>query len=216
MLLISSDSRTPEPYNAPQTGPAPFYVAGQANAAAAAQQQQQAPYPQLPYPSNDPRSRIPSGGKAPPSSDPYHHRPQSTYDNPQELSTSTYASPTEGHPQSFPHQVQPQSQNPNNNDYSPSVYSATDNQNHQFHGGQQPFNQAPPIQQQQQQQQQAAPPPNHQPPQVSSPNLQQNAYPIPGSGPPPGGYQAYQAPRPQQQGYAAAAGAGVNPNDFYR
>lgn len=201
--LTCPDSRTPEPYNAPQNGPSPFYVVGQGRTTQ--QSSQQAPYAQPTYPSNDPRSRIPSGGKPPPSSDPYHHRPQSTYDNPQELSTSSYASPTEGHPQTFP------SQN-HHNDYSPSGYSATDNPSHQYHGGQQPFSQVPPVQQQQQQQYQAQP--SHQPPQAPSPNLQQNSYPAPSSGPPSGGYQAYQAPRPQQQGYVAAAGS--NPNDFYR
>ncbi|KAA6413585.1 MAG: SH3 domain [Lasallia pustulata] len=194
----SADSRIPEPYNAPQNGPAPFYVIGQGNVAQ--QSSQQGQYPQPAYPSNDPRSRIPSGGKPPPPSDPYHHRPQSTYDNPQELSTSTYASPTEGPPQSFPRA------NPNP-DYSPTVYSGPDHQNHQYHGGQQPFSQAPATQQQQA-------PPSHQPPHAPSPSLQQTPYPPPSSGPPPGGYQAYQAPRPQQQGHVAAAGA--NPSDFYR
>ncbi|MCJ1230696.1 ESCRT-0 subunit protein hse1 [Toensbergia leucococca] len=203
------DSRTPQPRPASQAPSSQFYPTNPNSQPPPSQSQQQQP----PYPHpTDPRPRIPSSSK--PQQDPYSHRPQSTYDNPQELSTSTYASPTDPRPQSQsfpPPSINPQSQPPisrlqsyppseNNNPNGPH----TQQQPH-YHGSQQPFGQAGQQQQQQQQQQQ--------PPQAPSPNLQ-TPYPVLNTGPPPGGYVAYQAPRPQQQGYTAEAGG--NPNDFYR
>ncbi|MCJ1259918.1 ESCRT-0 subunit protein hse1 [Lignoscripta atroalba] len=185
-------SRTPQPQIPPQNGPTPFYVVGQANA----QQPQQ---PQ--YPTHDPRDRTSSGTRPAQPSDPYHHRPQSTYDNPQELGTSSYSSPTDTRPQSYQPPLKPQQAA--NNEYSPSVYSPDDPPlQQQYHGNQQPFSQGPPPQQ-----------PTHQPPQAPMPSMQ-NPYPVLNSAPPPVSYQAYQPPKPQQQGYAA--GGGNNPNDFYR
>ncbi|MCJ1452306.1 ESCRT-0 subunit protein hse1 [Mycoblastus sanguinarius] len=213
-------SHTPKPQYPPQNGPQPFAYAGQAPPS----QQQQ---PQ--YPPNDPRNRTPSGNQpapapAPtPSSDQYNHRPQSTYDNPQELSTSSYASPTDGRPQSYPPHLQ---QSQPQNEYSPSLYSPTDGEPPQQHqasqsqyGAQQapyPQGAAPPSQHHQPQYApyQQDPPPSQPPPQAPSPNLGQNPYPVLNSGPPSGGYQAYQ-PQPQHQpGHVAEAGG--NPNDFYR
>ncbi|KAL9119861.1 MAG: hypothetical protein Q9187_003580 [Circinaria calcarea] len=190
------DSRTPQPHNPPQNGPAPFYVAGQANL------QQQRPQ-QSQYPHQDPRNRTPSGSRPPPQTEPYHHRPQSTYDHPQELGTSSYASPIEPRPQSYPPQFQPHIQ-AQGADYSPSVYSSDDAPSQQqYHGNQQPFGQAPPPQQ-----------PAHPPPQAPSPKLQ-SPYPVLNSGPPAGPYQAYQPP-PQAPPQGYVGGAGSNPNDFYR
>ncbi|MCJ1369525.1 ESCRT-0 subunit protein hse1 [Loxospora ochrophaea] len=186
------DSRTPQPQNPPQNGPAPFYIAGQTNP----QQVQSSQYV-----AQDPRIRTPSGSRVTQPVDPYHHRPQSTYDNPQELGTSSYASPTDGRPQSHIPQFQPQAQ-ASNNEYSPSVYSPSESQGQSQFPNQQPFAQAPPPAQ-----------PTQQPPQAPSPNLQ-TPYPVLNSGPPTGGYQAYQPPRPQHQGYTA--GSGADPKDYYR
>lgn len=202
-----SDPRT-QNQNPPQNGPLPFFVAGQSN---------QPPSQQQPhYRPNDPRSRNTSGNQAPLSSDPYHHRPQSTYDNPQELGTSHYASPTDqARPQSYPppHQARPQ-----NDDYSPSVYSPADGdvgqqppqqqQQQQY----QPYTQGPPQSQQQQ-------PPHQSASQAPSPNLGPTPYPVLNTGPPAGvGYQAYHAPpsQQQQQQPGQVANAGGDPNDFYR
>ncbi len=209
LIKKNADSRTPQPQNPPQNGP---------------QQSQYSP--------NDPRNRTTSGNPPPqPSSDPFHHRPISTYDNPQEL--GTYTSPTDGRPQSYlppPTGQQPLTQHQQPNEYSPSVYSPSDEPSQPYHGGQQPFSQGPPAQhqppsqappapqpaqQQQQQPYQAPQPPYptqqqpaHQPPPVPSPNLQ-SPYPVLNSGPPQGGYQPYRAP---EQAQHAAGG----PDDFYR
>ncbi|MCJ1364443.1 ESCRT-0 subunit protein hse1 [Acarospora aff. strigata] len=207
----SHPSRTPQPQTLPQNGPSPFYVVNQA-----------------PPQHADPRSRTPSGTKPPSTFDPYsaaappaQHRPQSTYDNPQELGTSAYDSPvdnphphthTHGPSQSYPPQLQSQSQSqpPQHSTYPPPDAPGSG-----------------PYQAQQQQYPLAGQdlPPSYQAPQAPSPNLQ-NPYPVlnsgppsGGGGPPPGGYQAYQAPRPPQTytaGAGVGAGAGGNPNDFYR
>lgn len=194
------------PQNAPQNGPLPFFVVGQSNQPPSQQQSH--------YPPNDTRSRNASGNQVPTSSDPYHHRPQSTYDNPQELGTSQYASPTEARPQSYPPPHQPR---PEKDDYSPSVYSPADGE----------VAQQPPQQQQQQyqpyspgpQQSQQQNPPHQSAPRAPSPNPGPTPYPVLNTGPPAGvGYQAYHAPpsqkQQQQQGYVANAGG--DPNDFYR
>jgi len=213
--LTHQASRTPQPQNPPQNGPAPFYVVGQG-----------------PPQQSDPRSRTPSGTKPAPAFDPYaappqQHRPQSTYDNPQELGTSAYDSPVDTHgrpPQAYPAQSQqPQHSIPHNHDYPPhSNYPPGADAQGPYQAQQPPVGPG----------QGHDLPPSHQPPQAPSPNLQ-NPYPIlnsgpPGGGmgaPPAGGYQAYQAPRPQQQqqyaagagvGAGTGAGPGANPNDFYR
>ncbi|KAL8718678.1 MAG: hypothetical protein Q9225_004214 [Loekoesia sp. 1 TL-2023] len=206
------DSRTPQPQNPPTNGPLPFSYGGQ---------QPSLPAQQAPYLSNDPRGRTPSGSQAPPSSNPYEHRPQSTYDNPQELSTNSYASPTDGRPQGYP----PQQHQPNS-EYSPSIYTPGGDEppppqqsqyppQQAYPQHQQPFAQGPPLQQQQQpygsgsipQHQQ---PPTHKPPQAPSPIPQnQTPYPTLNQGPPHGAYQPY-----REQGHTVD-GVG-NPNDFYR
>lgn len=181
--------------------------------------------------SPDPRNQAQtSAPQQPPHADPYQpvsHRPQSTYDNPQELGTSVYDSPID-HPapaQRLPYpptaqaspaghqQFQQQQQ-----DYSPSVYPAEE------------ASQLPPAstvsqiphQFQQQQQQQPPypnspgapsgahqPPPSHQPPPVPG-AAQQQQYTSYTPAPPAastGEYQAYQPPQ---------GGAGSNPASFYR
>ncbi|KAL8701905.1 MAG: hypothetical protein Q9201_004662 [Fulgogasparrea decipioides] len=219
------DSRTPQSQNPPQNGPLPFTYG--------AQQPSQPPPQQTPYPSKDPRARTPSASQPPPSSNPYDHRPQSTYDNPQELGTSSYTSPTEGRPQGYP----PQQHQPNT-EYSPSIYTAGGDEppaqqqsqpqyppnqvSYPPPQHQPPYPQGPlPPQQQQQQaygagsapqfQQQQGLPPHKAPQQASSPVPQnQTPYPVLNSGPPHGvGYQPY-----RETGYAA--GGEGNPNDFYR
>ncbi|KAL8941330.1 MAG: hypothetical protein Q9216_002315 [Gyalolechia sp. 2 TL-2023] len=215
------DSRTPQLQNPPQNGPLPFSYGGQ---------QPSIPAQQAPYPSNDPRGRTPSASQPPPSSNPYEHRPQSTYDNPQELSTNSYASPTDGRPQGYPQQP--------NADYSPSIYTPSGDEppppqqsqyalppQQSYPPHQQPYQQGlPPQQPQQQQQQQPYGPgsvglgsvphhqqvPAHKPPQAPSPIPQnQTPYPALNSAPQQGGYQPYPG-----QGHTVD-GIG-NPNDFYR
>ncbi|KAI4251002.1 MAG: hypothetical protein LQ352_005136 [Teloschistes flavicans] len=211
------DSRTSQPQNPPQNGSLPFTYGAQPS---------QPPSQQTPYPSNDPRARTPSTSQAPPSSNPYDHRPQSTYDNPQELGTSSYASPTDGRPQGYPQQ---QPQHPANTEYSPSIYTPGGDEPPapvQPQQSQYPLPQQqqsyPPPQQQQQQHQMPYPqgPPSQQqnaygkaPQQSSSPAPQgQTPYPVLNSGPPQHGGNAYQPYR--EPGYAADGGG--NPNDFYR
>lgn len=168
--------------------------------------------------SPDPRAQFPGG--APPVSDPYppaHHRPQSTYDHPQELGTSVYDSPVDhsvggqrpGYPPSgpvapTPHQQFQQQQQPQQ-DYSPSVYSSEEAAaQHQF----------PPQQQQQPlpyPNAQAQAPPTHQPPPVpgtAPPQPTQYTAFNPAVAPSGGEYKAYQPP----QGGASAS----NPASFYR
>ena len=218
------------PSQPPQNGPQSFVYANQAPSSQAAQ-----------YPPGDSRIRP---GNAPPSSNPvtepyHHHRPQSTYDNPQELSTSTYASPTTNNP---PPQFYPQHvgrQNTGGSEYSPSLYSPTDGEGHQQSQLPYPQQQAPtssyaggppPSQLSAQPPypntpsaphptQNYGPPPSSSapPPPSSSPGLGGNPYPTLNSGPPPAnpGYQAYQ-PQGQRPGYAPPVDGGGNPNDFYR
>lgn len=193
--------------------------------------------------SPDPRTQYPGGTQPlsqplvqqqPPQSDlyqPVHHRPQSTYDSPQELGTSVYDSPVD-HPNAanqrppYPpsgqappsaHQ-QFQQQQQQQQDYSPSVYSPDDPVQLQSASG---MPQQPPHQYPQQQQAQQAPyptspphqqaPPSHQPPPVPGAASQPTQYaafnPAP-SAPPTGEYQAYQ---PSQAGVPAS-----NPASFYR
>ncbi|MCJ1336332.1 ESCRT-0 subunit protein hse1 [Bachmanniomyces sp. S44760] len=192
------DSRLAQGHNAQQSGPAPFHMLPQ-NSGNQPHQPQQSQYPQ--YPPQDPRIQTPSGN-IPPTSDPYSRHPQSTYDHPQELGTSTYSSPTDPRPQSYPPQFHSHQQAPLN-EYSPSVYTPDEASTQPYPPHQhQPYTQAPPPQQT-----------AYQAPKPTSP-APQNPYPVLNSGPPATNYQAYQPPKAQQQGYAA--GEGTNPNDFYR
>ncbi|KAJ5721563.1 uncharacterized protein N7483_009497 [Penicillium malachiteum] len=149
-----------------------------------------------------------------PQSDPYqpvHHRPQSTYDHPQELGTSVYDSPVEhptGQRPGYPpngqvppasHQQYPQAQQSQGQEYSPSVYEDS-------------AQQVPPASQYPPQQQTQHPPyPNspapHQPPSAQPP-AQYTAFNPTTSAPAAGEYQPYQAP----QGGVSTS----NPASFYR
>ncbi|KAL2012287.1 hypothetical protein VTN00DRAFT_5005 [Thermoascus crustaceus] len=215
---------TPRPQDSqtPQPNPAAHYSAEQT----------------LPYPttvqSPDLRNRTPSGGRPlvqqqqqhpPDSFQPVHHRPQSTYEHPQELGTSVYDSPVKQHypynqgtqqppaaHQQFQQQEQQQQQ-----DYSPSVYSPED-------GGQPPSSagatlpphpQFPPQQQQPPYPTSAASPtsqppqPMHQPPPIPTSSPQPTPYPSLNAGQPAGGgYQAYQPPN--------ANSVNANPASYYR
>ncbi|KAK2761705.1 ESCRT-0 subunit protein hse1 [Arachnomyces sp. PD_36] len=208
---------SPRPQESPnpqQNGPGGFYNSEQA-----------AP---LPYPtttqSPDPRNRTPSGTRPfqptqqqqpPPESfePPKHHRPQSTYDNPQELGTSVYDSPVDNprqrhsfHPSMAiqPHQqpLQPQQpqqqQKPPGAEYPPqsTIYTPEDSPQAQSHPQLPKFNQLPPQQQApgptqpfQQQQQQHPPypssnPPSAIPPQQHAPPPMHNPPPVPSASPP--------------------------------
>ncbi|KAL8779450.1 MAG: hypothetical protein Q9213_006934 [Squamulea squamosa] len=214
---VPPESRTPQPHNPPPNGPLPFTYGRQ--------QPSQTPS-QAPYSIADPRNRTPSASQAPPPSNPYDHRPQSTYDNPQELSTSSYASPSDSRPQGYPPQP-PHQQQQQSTEYSPSVYTPGGDEfappqqqqpqyppqqpypQHQppYPQGpppQQPYSSAPPPQHQQQQQQ---PPPQNAPQAPANPN--QSPYPVLNSGPPQGAYQPYREP-----GYSVEGGG--DPNNFYR
>ncbi|KAJ5832853.1 hypothetical protein N7474_001164 [Penicillium riverlandense] len=174
----------------------------------------------------------------PPPSDAYqpptHHRPQSTYDHPQELGTSVYDTPVDhpnvGHrppyqpgtqaPPAQHQQFQQQQAPPPQEGYSPSVYSPEDSSQVTPSSAipQQPPQHYFPQQQQQQQQQQQNPPypqspvahsvpPSHQPPPVpgnAPPAVPYTAYSPPPAPAPSGEYQAYQQP------------PGSNPASFYR
>jgi signal transducing adaptor molecule len=176
--------------------------------------------------SPDPRNQIQAGAppvqQQTPQPDPYqpvHHRPQSTYDHPQELGTSIYDSPVD-HPapaQRLPYppnaqapptghqQFQQQQQ-----DYSPSVYSSEDPPQAP------PASTKPQVPHQFQQQQQQPPYPNSPASQQPAPSHQPP--PVPGSQPQ---YTSYTPPAPAQggeyQAYQPAGGApGSNPASFYR
>ncbi|KAJ5168819.1 Class E vacuolar protein-sorting machinery protein hse1 [Penicillium canariense] len=218
---------------APQSQPNAYYGA-----------EQTIPYRPASH-SPDPRAQYAGGAQPlhqqqipqqPPQADPYqpvHHRPQSTYDSPQELGTSVYDSPVE-HPAAanqrppYPptgqapptaHQQFQQQQQQPQQDYSPSVYSSDDTAQPPSASGmhQQPPHQFPPQQHQAQQapyptsppHQQA--PPSHQPPPAPGAAPQPTQYtafkPAP-SAPTTGEYQAYQ---PSQAGVPAS-----NPASFYR
>lgn len=174
--------------------------------------------------------------QAPPS-DPYqqsmHHRPQSTYDHPQELGTSVYDSPvghnTMGGRPPYPptgqappvsHQQFQQQHAQQPQDYSPSAYSGDDSTQ---------LPSAPGMPQPQQSPNHFPPQPQNQAPYPNSPTVHQQAPshqppPIPGAGAPPSQYTAfnpapsappgsgeYQAYQPPQGGVPAS-----NPTSFYR
>ena len=223
------NSRPSQSQNPPQNGPQPFVYSGQA----LPPQQQHSQHP-----SRDQRNRVSSSASQVqnPPSNPYgHHHPQSTYENPQELSTSSYTSPVDTRQNSHPKHVQQTHQQ--SNDYSPSIYSPEESHPPQHQQHQQPPQQALPTQplhaapqppypsagpsSQQPPRQQYPPyeqgPPSQPPPQASSPNLSgQSPYPTLNSGPPGGAgtYQAYQPPPALQPGHVA--GGGGEPADFYR
>ena len=215
--------RPPQQQNPPRNDPQPFTYATQPN-----QSQQALPVQHL----SEPQQRLPSGS----AQDPYgQHRPQSTYDNPQELSTSAYASPADSRPsQTYPPQFSAvqQQQQQQQDGYSPSVYSPDDvHQSQQLppqpqstYGGQPPYPSNAPTSQPPQQpypHYDAPPPPQGPPaqvppPQAPSPNLGQNPYPTLNSGPPGAGgqYQSYRPPAALQPGHAATAGGDAS--DYYR
>ncbi|KAL9101890.1 MAG: hypothetical protein Q9163_002911 [Psora crenata] len=217
------DSVGPRPaqvQDPPRNGPRPFVYGNSAPPA----------HQQASYPADDSRDRIPPSAPKPASDAHHSHRPQSTYDNPQELSTSSYTSPADSRQNSYSTHVRP-SQLPI--DYSNSRYPHGDNEHHQ------PPPQGPP------QPSYAGPQPSHPPTSATSPQPpQRQQYPsyeqatalqaIPqapsdnvnartpyyedfNGGPPTGGdYQAYHAPALPKQQPGPAAEAGSDPNDFYR
>ncbi|CAG7930546.1 unnamed protein product [Penicillium olsonii] len=177
-----------------------------------------------PDPRNHAQAGVPPVQQQTPQPDPYqggvvHHRPQSTFDHPQELGTSVYDSPVDqpAPAQRLPYpqagqappashqQFQPQQQ-----DYSPSAYSPEDPPQAP------PASIMPQIPHQFQQQQHQAPypnspdaqqPPSHQPPPVPTAAQPQYTSYTPPAPAPAGEYQAY-----QPQGGAV----GSNPASFYR
>ncbi|KAF3389459.1 Class E vacuolar protein-sorting machinery protein hse1 [Penicillium rolfsii] len=218
-------SPRPQDTQTPQPQPSAYYGA-----------EQSMPYRPASH-SPDPRSQYPGGAQPlaqplqqtpqPDSYQPVHHRPQSTYDSPQELGTSVYDSPVD-HPaaanqrppypstgqapptahQQFQQQQQQQQQQ---HDYSPSNYSNDDPSASAMH--QQSPHHFPPQQQQAQQAPYPTSPPAHQPPPVpgaapASQSAQYTAFNPAPSAPPAGEYQAYQ---PSQPGAPAS-----NPASFYR
>ncbi|KAJ5669544.1 VHS subgroup [Penicillium macrosclerotiorum] len=238
-------SPQPQETQLPQSQPNAYYGA-----------EQKMPYRPASH-SPDPRSQFAAGvqpiaqqptPQQTPASDPYasvHHRPQSTYDHPQELGTSIYDSPVE-HPAPAMHssyaptgQVPPtahqqfqqqQQQQSAQDDYSPSVYS-TDNPPqlppasgmHQQSPHQYPPQQPPQQPQQPQQSPQQLPYPQSPPaPQQAPPSHQPP--PIPGTAPAPQQYTAFN-PAPsappvagEYQAYQPPQGgvAASNPASFYR
>ncbi|EPS34014.1 hypothetical protein PDE_08976 [Penicillium oxalicum 114-2] len=211
---------TPRPQDSqpPQPPPNAFYGAEQSMPYRPASQ------------SPDPRAQF-AGTAQPEPYQPVHHRPQSTYDSPQELGTSIYDSPVEpsgsanqrpsfsgpgpapptGHQQ---FQQQPPPQEYNSTGYppeDPAQPASTPGMNpqaqHQYsappHQSQQaPYPSSPSHQQA---------PPSHQPPPIPGSTPQPTQYaafnPAP-SAPPSGEYQAYQ---PSQPGAPVS-----NPASFYR
>jgi signal transducing adaptor molecule len=159
-----------------------------------------------------------------------HHRPQSTYDHPQELGTSVYDSPVDQHnvggrpPYPPTGQAPPiahqQFQQQQQQDYSQSAYPADDSAQLPSAPGmapvQQPSNHFPPQ-------------PQSHAPYPDSPSVQQQAPshqapPVPGAGPPPSQYTAFN-PAPsapaggaEYQAYqpAPAGAPASNPASFYR
>lgn len=206
---------SPRPQEQSSQSQTPYYGAGA---------EQTIPYRPASH-SPDPRTQFAGAAQLqqqPPQADPYqpmHHRPQSTYDHPQELGTSVYDSPVDqrspypptGQAPPAAHQQFQQQQQPQQ-DYSPSAYS----------GEETPQLPSAPGMPQQYQQQQQAPypnsptaqqqaPPSHQPPPVpgSAPSSQYAPFnPAPSAPPGSADYQAYQ---PTQGGVPSS-----NPASFYR
>ncbi|KAJ6095685.1 hypothetical protein N7486_006431 [Penicillium sp. IBT 16267x] len=213
---FSPQPQEPQP---PQAQPSAYYGA-----------EQTMPYRPASH-SPDPRAQFAGGPQqqpvpqqAPPSDayPPASHRPQSTYDHPQELGTSVYDSPVEhpaGHRPAYPlsgqappagHQHFQQQQQAQGQDYSTPAYAGEET------AQQPPASQYPPQQAPQQPPYPNSPAahqaPSHQPPPVpgsAQPPSQYTAF-NPAPSAPPGGaeYQAYQ---PQQGGVSPS-----NPATFYR
>ncbi|GLA81422.1 ESCRT-0 subunit protein hse1 [Aspergillus tubingensis] len=205
-------SPRPQESQAPPANASAFYGADQAHA-----------YPP-PSQSPDPRQTPPAGApyqqpqqpppqQRQPSSESYqpvYHRPESTYENPQELGTSVYDSPVE-HPASqrppYPgavqvpaavqqhfqqqQQPQPQQQQQPHPEYPASGYAPED------------ASRPPPAHQAQPPYPSHQPPPMHQPPPVPGTSTTPTPYPALNAG---GGYQAY---NPSQTDVS-------NPASFYR
>ncbi|KKA16183.1 Class E vacuolar protein-sorting machinery protein hse1, partial [Rasamsonia emersonii CBS 393.64] len=166
--------------------------------------------------SPDPRNQTPTGSRPfqqPPPSDSYqpvHHRPQSTYEHPQELGTSIYDSPVEQRhsyqPGAALQQGPPHHPPQQNQEHSPSVYSPEDNApqpRHQYPSQQQqppyPTSTAPAHQ----------PPPTQQPPPIPTSSPQPTPYPALNAGQQAGGgYQPYQPPQ--------TSSINSNPASYYR
>ncbi|KAI9702847.1 MAG: ESCRT-0 subunit protein hse1 [Candelina mexicana] len=174
----------PQDYRAsspPRNGPMPFHIAGQIKP----QEQQSSFQP-------DQRNRTPSGTKPVAPADTYapqQHRPQSTYDNPQELSTALYDSPID----------------PRHNQYNPSYPSHTDGP---YPGSQQPQGGGyPQISSQQ-------PPAGPSSPGLQNPYPVLNSGPPPSA--PAGSYQGYQQGARYPSGGGGGPPNGRDPNEFYR
>ncbi|KAI9672990.1 MAG: ESCRT-0 subunit protein hse1 [Caeruleum heppii] len=236
----------PQDHSQPQgSGPAPFYVVGQQRPSSIPPQQH-TPQPLqtgAPAAYSNRGQRVasanaasrpvqpsdPYGAPPPPQQAPIntHHRPQSTYEHPQELASTAYESPVD-HRQSYPYPHQHQVPH-HDNEYSPSVYSPDGPAPHPSQhqpggyppqpsqpggGGYLPYSQSQPPQH-----------PDHLPPPAPSSPPNATPHPIMSTKPsylPPGqapDYQGYGAPGPQQPtgaGGGGAAGGGGGPADFYR
>ncbi|KAL1970013.1 hypothetical protein VTN77DRAFT_6418 [Rasamsonia byssochlamydoides] len=185
------DSHTPQPA---QPNGSSYYGADQSR-----------PYPTTTQ-SPDPRNQTPTGNRPyqqQPPADSYqlvHHRPQSTYEHPQELGTSVYDSPVEHRHSYHTGAALPQGP-PHHQEYSP---EDTNQQNLSAN--------APQVQHQYPSQQQQPPYPTYQPPPTQQPP------PIPTSSPQPtpyptlnagqGAYQPYQPPH--------TSSINANPASYYR
>ncbi|CAL5870488.1 uncharacterized protein PFLUO_LOCUS4725 [Penicillium psychrofluorescens] len=230
-------SPRPQETQPPQSNASPYYGA-----------EQTMPYRPASH-SPDPRIQASMGAGAvqqqppqqlqqqPPPSDAYqppmHHRPQSTYDHPQELGTSVYDTPVDhsnlGHrppyqpgtqaPPAQHQQFQQQQPPPPQEGYSPSVYSPEDSSQVTPSSA---IPQQPPqhfIPQQQQQQPQQQNPPYPQTPVVHSAAPSHQPPPVPGNAPPAVSYAAYSpppAPVPSGEYHAYQQPSGSNPASFYR
>ncbi|CAI7668110.1 unnamed protein product [Penicillium manginii] len=224
-------SPRPQETQPPQPQGTPFYGAEQQ--AMPYRPASHSPDPRAQYAGAQPLQPQQTPQQAPPS-DPYqqsmHHRPQSTYDHPQELGTSVYDSPVDQHnvggrpPYPPTGQAPPiahqQFQQQQQQDYSQSAYPADDSAQLPSAPGmapvQQPSNHFPPQ-------------PQSHAPYPDSPSVQQQAPshqapPVPGAGPPPSQYTAFN-PAPsapaggaEYQAYqpAPAGAPASNPASFYR
>ncbi|KAJ5984087.1 hypothetical protein N7481_006186 [Penicillium waksmanii] len=227
-------SPRPQETQPPQPQGTPFYGAEQQ--AMPYRPASHSPDPRAQYAGAQPLQPQQAPQQAPPS-DPYqqsmHHRPQSTYDHPQELGTSVYDSPVDQHnvggrppyppagqapPVAHQQFQQQHPQQQQQQDYSPSAYSADDSAQLPSAPGMPPVQQSTnhfPSQ------------PQSQAPYPDSPSVQQQAPshqppPVPGAGAPPSQYTAFN-PAPsatggEYQAYQPAPGGAPasNPASFYR